>query len=189
MSEIIIYGGAFNPPTIGHLEIIKYLVNKFTDKQVVILPTNNFYKSKDIVSFKHRQTMLEIMCKDFLDKIVISNYEETLDKYYGTYFTLKHFNHPYFVMGADSLQTIHTWINYPNVFIENKFIVFPRSNININNVIECNEILSKYRNNIVICDDFDEVLSSSTDYRKNKNEDIITEEVKQYIYRNNLYKE
>ena len=27
MSDVIIYGGAFNPPTIGHLKIIEYLVN------------------------------------------------------------------------------------------------------------------------------------------------------------------
>ena len=75
MSDVIIYGGAFNPPTIGHLKIIEYLVNKFPNNKIIILPTNNFYKSKDIVSFDHRKKMLEIMCKGFIDKIEISNYE------------------------------------------------------------------------------------------------------------------
>ena len=64
MSDVIIYGGAFNPPTIGHLKIIEYLVNKFPNNKIIILPTNNFYKSKDIVSFDHRKKMLEEMCKD-----------------------------------------------------------------------------------------------------------------------------
>ena len=33
MSELIVYGGAFNPPTIGHFKIIEYLVNKFPIKK------------------------------------------------------------------------------------------------------------------------------------------------------------
>lgn len=187
MSDLIIYGGAFNPPTIGHLKVIEYLINKFPNKKIIILPTNNYYKSDEIVSYEHRKKMLEIMCNNYINNIEISNYEQTLDKYYGTYYTLEYFHHPYFVMGADSLETIHKWINYPNVVIDNKFIVFPRGDININDIINNSEILSKYKNNFIICDDFIENDISSTDYRENKNNKVINEKVLDYIKENNLY--
>ena len=187
MSDVIIYGGAFNPPTIGHLKIIEYLVNKFPNNKIIILPTNNFYKSKDIVSFEHRKKMLEIMCKDFIDKIEISNYEQTLDKYYGTYYTLRYFKHPLFVIGADSLQTVHKWIKYPNVVTENRFIVFPRGNINIKKVINNNKVLLKNKSKFIICDDFIENDISSTEYRVNKEESYISKDVLKYIKDNNLY--
>lgn len=187
MSDIIIYGGAFNPPTLGHLKIIEYLIKKFPNNKLVVLPTNNYYKLKEIVSFDHRKKMLEIMCKDYLDKICISDYEQTLDKYYGTYYTLKHFNNPLFVIGADSLDTIKSWIKFPDVVIENKFIVFPRANYDINKIIESNEILLCNKDKFIICDDFEENNISSTQYRKNKNDHILSKEVKQYINTNNLY--
>lgn len=187
MSELIIYGGAFNPPTIGHKKIIDYLVKNYSNKKIIILPTNNFYKSKDIVSYEHRKKMLEIMCKDYLDKIEISDYEQTLDKYYGTYYTLEYFNHPLFVIGADSLDSIHKWIKYPNVVSENKFLVFPRGNINIDKIFEENNLLLKYRNNFIVCNDFIENNISSTEYRVNKNKDYIPDEVLEYINNNKLY--
>ena len=164
MSDLIIYGGAFNPPTIGHLKVIEYLINKFPNKKIIILPTNNYYKSDEIVSYEHRKKMLEIMCNNYINNIEISNYEQTLDKYYGTYYTLKHFEHPLFVIGADSLDTIHQWINYPNVVKENKFIVFPRDGVNI----EESKVYKKYKKHFIICDDFIENDISSTNFRKNK---------------------
>lgn len=187
MDNIIVYGGAFNPPTLGHLQIIEYLIKKFPDKKLIILPTNNYYKSNEIVSYEHRKEMLKIMCEKIIDKIEISNYEQTLDKYYGTYYTLQHFNNPYFVIGSDSLDTIHEWINYPNVVIENKFIVFPRGNNNIKNIINNNKILKKYKNNFIICDDYVANNISSTDYRKNKKINIIDSKVLEYINLNKLY--
>lgn len=189
MNNNIIYGGAFNPPTIGHLEIIKYLVNKFKDKKIIILPTNNYYKSDEIESYQDRKNMIEIMCKDFIDHIEVSDYEQTLDKYYGTYYTLRHFNHPYFVIGADSLTSLHTWINYPTVLIENKFIVFPRDNVNLEEAIKNDEVLNKYKDNFILCDDFKEVDASSTLYREKKVKDVVTKDVLKYIKENNLYKE
>ena len=183
MSNYIIYGGAFNPPTIGHYKIIEYLLNNF-DEKLIILPTNHFYKVNEIISFEHRKNMIEIMCENYKDRIEISNYEQTLDKYYGTYYTLKYFDHPLFVIGADSLNTINQWINYPSVVKENKFIVFPRDGINIFD----NKVYKKYKDHFIICDDFKEFNVSSTEFRKTKDAKVVTKEVLKYIDENNLYK-
>ena len=73
--------------------------------------------------------------------------------------------------------------------IENRFIVFPRDEINVKELINNDELLKKYKNNFIICDDFDLVDASSTSYRLNKNDNIVTNEVLKYIEDNKLYKE
>ena len=190
MNDLIIYGGAFNPPTIGHFKIIEYLIKKFPNNKLIILPTNNFYKSNEIVSFKNRKEMLEIMCKDFIELVEISNYEETLDKYYGTYYTLKHFNHPLFVIGADSLKTMHSWIKYPDVLIENRFIVFPRSGFDIEEIINKNDILFKNKDKFIVVkeEEFSKTDISSSSFRYDNNDEVLLEEVKEYIKLKGLYR-
>lgn len=184
----ILYGGAFNPPTLAHYEIIKFLLANFPDSNIILLPTNNYYKKLDLAPFKNRYEMLKIMCKNFKsNRVSVSNYEETLDKYYGTYYILKTFNHPYFVIGADSLQNIHQWIKFPEVVIENKFIVFPRDNYDIKSIIANNEILHKCKNNFIIIENFRKLNISSTTFRSKHDANLVLEEVYQYIKENNLY--
>ncbi|HHU55802.1 MAG TPA: nicotinate (nicotinamide) nucleotide adenylyltransferase [Acholeplasmataceae bacterium] len=184
----ILFGGAFNPPTIAHYEIIKYLLEKFEDAQIILLPTNQYYHKNDLAPFQDRFNMLDILCQKLNSKrVTISDYEAKLDKYYGTYYILKAFNHPYFVIGADSLKNIDKWIKYPDIVIENKFIVFPRDNINIKGIMENNPILKKYNNNFIILENFRKLNISSTMFRKDKENKYLLEEVAQYIKENNLY--
>ena len=70
---------------------------------------------------------------------------------------------------------------------ENKFIVFPRGNININKVINNNKVLLNNKSKFIICDDFIENDISSTEYRVNKEESYISKDVLKYIKDNNLY--
>lgn len=185
----IIYGGTFNPPTIAHFEIAKYLMNKFPNSKLVFLPTASFYAKSAKESFIHRYKMLEILAKKLGENASVSNFENRQKKYLGTYHTLKHFDNAYFVLGADNLLHIEMWIKYPDVVIENKFIVFPRDNINLEKIFLENEILQKHRDNFIILDDFKEINISSTLFRKTKNQDYVLPEVYQYILENNLYKE
>lgn len=186
---VILYGGSFNPPTIAHYEIAKYLIKKYPEAEFLFLPTNNFYKKDNLRDFHYRCDMLEIVCKKLYNKAKISYFELELDQYYGTDYTLKHFKDPYFVMGADNLQDIAKWINYPNVVKNNKFIIIPRDEINIELIFKDNLILQKYRKNFIILTNFHKIYISSSEYRKTKNDDYLLEEVAQYIHENNLYKE
>lgn len=185
----ILYGGTFNPPTKAHYEIAEFLLKSFPQASLILLPTANHYHKPEIIDFSHRYKMLQIVARNLGKRVEVSDFEEKLDHYYGTAYTLKHFNHPYFVMGADNLINIKSWINYPNIVIENKFIIFPRDNIDLEKVFSSNEILSKYRNNFIVVDDFSNIDISSSNYRKTKNSHLLLPEVKQYIKDNNLYKE
>ena len=55
--KIVLFGGSFNPPTIAHYEIIKYLNDHYDE--VLILPNGESYSfaGKVLDSFKHRVNM------------------------------------------------------------------------------------------------------------------------------------
>lgn len=182
----ILFGGAFNPPTIAHYQMLLYLLDYFPEAKIILLPTNNYYHKKDLAPLSDRIAMLKIMIGNLL-RVTVSDYEAHLDKYYGTYYILKAFNHPYFVIGADSLLNINEWIMYPDIVIENKFIVFPRDDLNIKNIIANNKILSQYHNNFIILEKFRKLNISSSMFRESFDEKILLPEVLQYIKENKLY--
>lgn len=186
ISMNILYGGAFNPPTIAHYQIIKFLIEKYKGCNLTILPTNNNYKENESIDFHHRVEMLKLMIKDLPGNIVISDYELKQDRFVGTYYTLQYFNHPYFVIGADQLDSIETWIKYPDLIFENKFIVFPRNNIDINAIIANNNILSSNKDHFIVID-FEEMNISSSMFRHNRDYRLINKEIYEYIKENKLY--
>lgn len=185
----IIYGGSFNPPTIAHYEIAKYLILKFPKAKFYFLPTTNSYNKESLNDFKYRVKMLEITSKKLGKKARVSTYEAKQKKFNGTYYSLREFKDPYFVMGADNLETIASWINYENLIKEFRFIIIPRSKINIEEIFKNNELLSEYRNNFLILDEFKEIDLSSSLYRNTKDSSLLLEDVEKYILKNDLYKE
>ena len=86
----IIYGGAFNPPTIAHKRIGKYLIDNYKDIELIYLPTNSFYNKDELVSFTDRFEMTKLLVKD-LDNVEVSDYEGKDHKFSGTYYTLQYF--------------------------------------------------------------------------------------------------
>lgn len=185
----IIYGGSFNPPTIAHYEIAKYILNKFPKSNLIFLPTANSYKKNDLGDFYSRVEMLEILASKLGKRASVSDFEGKLDKYYGTYYSLSQFENPYFVIGADNLMTIDTWINYPRIVQEFKFIVIPRDDLDIAEFINSKVDLKNNRDNFIILDEFKKIDLSSSIYRLSKDSKLLLEEVADYIKNNNLYKE
>ena len=184
---VILYGGAFNPPTIAHLAIIKYLRVKYPNSKLLVMPTNNKYKNESLIDYHHRYKMVELLVKG-IPNIEVSNFELVQnDKYLGTADTLAKLNHPFFVMGADALRKIDTWINPENLIKDNHFLVFPRDGINILEIIDASPLLSKYRDHFVVIDDFKEINCSSTAFRIDKDYKLVTKEVLDYIKQNHLY--
>jgi len=185
----IIYGGSFNPPTLAHFLIAQFIMDKFPNDDFVFLPTNNFYEKNNLKDFRIRLKLLRILCKKLGAKAKISDFELKLDRYYGTAYTLSHFPDSWFVIGADNLQTIHTWINYPNVIQKYHFLVVPRNDIDIEAIFQSNPELSENRKNFTILADFKEVYISSSEYRKTQDSRYLLPEVAEYIVKNQLYKE
>lgn len=184
----ILYGGSFNPPTKAHLQVMQFILDNFENCELIIIPANNHYKCQEMMSFQDRLNMIKLTCTKLKGNFTISEYENSLDKYYGTYYTLEHFNHPYFVIGDDQLVNIDKWINFPKVLEDNNFIIIPRNNENILEYIKENEVLSLYQNHFIVMDNFKPIPSiSSTNFRKSKDKKYVTKEVYEYIIKNKLY--
>ena len=118
--RLYFFGGAFDPPHIGHYSIIKHCLNK-CDKLIVI-PTNIPVNKNSIeVSFEHRLNMLKILFSD-LD-IIIDDYEVKSFKKNYTFYTIEYLLKKYsnfkisMIIGNDQALNFHNW--YRNDDIKN----------------------------------------------------------------------
>ena len=50
LTNAIMLGGSFNPPTIAHLAMVEYLL-KNTDKEIWIVPNGDLYHRKSLAPF------------------------------------------------------------------------------------------------------------------------------------------
>lgn len=176
----IVFGGSFNPFTIAHEEIVNYLLNNITNN-VVLLPNGNQYQLKDLLPFDERVLMIKKVFPD----IKIDDYENN-QTFKGTVNYLEDRNHPFFVIGGDSLKDISGWINADTLIKNNKFIVFNRENMDFKELFENDEILNKYHSNFYILNVSFSPVSSSA-FRKTKNSLFVNDLILNYINEKNLY--
>ena len=182
---IIIYGGAFNPPTRAHYLISKKLIDDFNPDTFYFLPVGEKYNKPGMASFNHRFKMAEILCSKLKNSVVST--KENEEKFRGTYYMLKEFskidNDLYFVMGADNFDYLDNWIMAKNLIEEFKFIVLTRKGFDVFKLIE--EKYHEHKNNFTIVEI--DLPISSTEFRINKDKDILLDEVYDYILENDLY--
>jgi nicotinate-nucleotide adenylyltransferase len=188
----VIFGGAFNPITNAHIEVYQYVVNKVECEEFIFLPVSSAYTKSELASNFHRLNMLELALKDF-ENVRVSQLEMNDSDFLGTYQSLIRFSDGEncelgFVIGADNLKGMDHWINIEGILSEFTIIVLGRNNLNIEQMIDENETLKKFKKSFVICDDFD-VNISSTDFRQSFEESYVPKEVYEYIMKNQLYQE
>ena len=182
-----IYVGSFNPVHIGHVKVIEHLINlKYVDK-VMVIPTGNYWDKFDLIDVNHRIKMLKLYENN---KIIIN---DELNNIPNTYLILrklhKKYDDLYLIMGADNIVNFDKWKEYEEIINNNKILVIPRDNINID------EYLNKYdRNRFIIVNDFDNVFISASEIRelvKNKEylklNKYLDKKVIKYIKENDLY--
>jgi len=189
---IVVFGGAFNPPTIAHKEIY-HLIDKQIDlEQFIFLPVSQKYSKAHLVEDHHRINMLNLMIQD-LDKAMVSNIETTDDHFVGTYQSLLRLQEAYpdqdiaFVLGADNLNHLDHWINAEKLLKEFRFIVVNRHHTSIEKRIEKNHLLTKYKDHFIILKDFDSNVSSSL-FRETLDPYYVDEDIYHYIMKNDLYR-
>ena len=183
----VFFGGSFNPPTIAHLNILKFLTKKL-NAEVLLVPNGDdyHYHDKKLIDFNKRVDMLNLLVKD-VNSVIIDKGESTRP-FKGSVETLKYYHHPYFVIGADSLSFITTWIDAKKLIRQNKFIVFNRPGYNIDEIFKSDRLLALYRHHFIIVN-YELGNASSTEFKKTFNDKLLTKEVYDYIVENELYKE
>lgn len=189
---VVVFGGAFNPPTIAHKEIY-YLIDKLVGfDHFIYLPVSNKYNKSTLISDVYRIDMLKILIED-LPKASLSLLEIDDPNYLGTYESLKRLKEFFpeediaFIVGSDNLLNLKKWIKADALIAEFKFIVINRNRLDAKKIIEKEPLLNKYKENFQIISGFNQYISS-TAFRDSLDPSYVVDKVYQYIMENDLYR-
>lgn len=202
MENILLFGGTFNPPHLGHIELTDRVSKELGINKVVLIPlgTPPHKVGFNIADAKHRLKMLELSIEG-KDNFEISKIEIERKGYTYTVDTLKEFDkmynkkyNIYYLVGADTLEKLNTWKNCEEVFKLCKFVVVLREGYTISKAQKIADLLKKDYGADIIILDVGNIDVSSTRIREmiRKGEDIhkfVPNKVIKYIVDNNLYAE
>lgn len=140
--KIGLFFGSFNPIHIGHLALANYFV-EFTDIDkiwFIVSPQNPLKERKSLLNDYLRLEMVRIAIYNYPKKYFVSNIEFNMPKPSYTIDTLSYLKEKYpnnefvLLMGSDNLKTLHKWKNYKEIISHHKIYVYPRPNINIDDI-------------------------------------------------------
>ena len=126
-----IFGGSFDPPHRGHIEISKISLNKIKLKKVYwIVSKKNPFKNKSFFSLKHRMQMSKKALKKYKniktlyldDKIKSSRMIKVIDHMKK----IKKQYDLYLILGSDNLLNFHKWTRWKKIVKLTKLVVFSR---------------------------------------------------------------
>ena len=114
MRRIGLYGGTFDPPHLGHTEMLLQAKKQLDLDVVIVLPCGDPVHKSGVTNKQQRYEMCKIAFSG-VDGIFVSDYEvEKPEKSYSRY-TLRHFaeiyadSELYFIIGSDSLEDFPKW--------------------------------------------------------------------------------
>lgn len=189
---IVIFGGAFNPPTKAHLDIYHHVMGHLNCDLFIYLPTSSLYTKRSLASNHHRYQMLKILTAD-LPLAEVSTMELNDSDYRGTYQSLLRFQERYpdqelvFLIGADNLFKLHKWINAPSLLADFRFVLLDRNGIDIRELFENDPFLSEHLQQFIFLPGFTSE-ASSTAYRESFNDAYVIPSVADYIRLHGLYR-
>ena len=147
--KVAVYSGSFNPLHIGHLAIMKYMVEEASYDMVylIVSPKNPL---KDGISsdsgMDRYKAAVEAVKRHFCDtegqtgKVLVDDIELTMPEPHYTIRTLDALkerepdNSFTFIMGADNLADIRRWKDYGRILRDYGAAVYPREGIDLDAV-------------------------------------------------------
>lgn len=166
-----LFGGSFDPPHLGHKEIIQKALELVDG--VIVVPTflNPFKKSFSAPPKKR----LEWAKQSFnLPNVIISDYEIKQNRPVYTIETFRALGQKYpissIIIGADNLKTLEKWYNFKELNESVEWIIATRGNEELNT--------SKLKNFRVITVAQD---ISSSEIRTGKKLEFLDEKIKQEV--------
>ncbi len=122
---LVIFGGTFDPPHIGHLRIFEALAARFGRENVHIHPTFDQPLKKIATPFEQRLQW----CKLFFKTAVVSDFEREIQST-CTFDLLRAYRQkgirPVFAMGSDQTRNLPLWKNFPEVLDLATWVVWQR---------------------------------------------------------------
>lgn len=190
--KLCIFAGTFNPIHIAHLEMAQYVIDNFKFNKIIFIPA---YKPphKDTALPEDRYNMVSLAIKNN-PQFEISNIEYQREGKSYTYMTILELYKKYqidgkinFIIGTDAFEKIESWYKTDELKKLIDFIVFVRAKDTVN----LEHLREKGYNFQVAKMDFIDISSTELRNRIKENKpinDIITEEVGDYIEKFGLYR-
>lgn len=133
MMNLAMFGGSFNPVHIGHLELLKRMIETFDLDKVLVIPTNitPLKDNTSMVSPSYRLSMCRLAFCD-IDAIEVSDLEIKRKGKSYTVDTLRQIKAMYphsklhLIVGADAFLRLELWHKAPEIFMEAKIITIAR---------------------------------------------------------------
>jgi nicotinate-nucleotide adenylyltransferase len=129
--KIALFGGAFDPPHLGHQQITALLLKENIVDEVWYVPVRQHPFSKQLqTTDEHRLAMLRLIQQPGTRT---ETYELENDEVSLSYITLRtlsnrHPEHTFsWVIGSDNLKDFHKWDFYTQMLQEFTFYVYPRA--------------------------------------------------------------
>lgn len=198
--KIGIFGGTFDPPHIGHINVFKAFVSQFDFDNVFVIPV--FvppHKSlKSDVSVEHRLNMTRLAFEHLSSKAVVSDLEIKRQGRSYTADTIRYFKENgyddiYFLCGTDMLLTLDSWYK-PDYIFKNATIVYARRENEADIDLEISRKISLYEEKFgakIVKLNCNVLEISSSEIRAslkdNSKCDYLTEEIEKYIRKHMLY--
>lgn len=147
--KVAVYSGSFNPLHIGHLAIMKYMVEEASYDMVylIVSPKNPLKDGISSDSGMNRyNAAVEAVNRHFEDtegqtgKVLVDDIELTMPEPHYTIRTLDALrerepgNSFTFIMGADNLADIRRWKDYGRILRDYGAAVYPREGIDLDAV-------------------------------------------------------
>jgi len=199
--KVAILGGAFDPITLGHIELAKFVLDTSkTFDEIWITPCFSHMYNKKMVAPEHRVAMCKIAVRnDYRIKVFEYEIEK---KFHGeTYHFVKMLLSEDFakdqydfsmIIGLDNANTFDQWVNYHDLERMMRFVVAPRAKV----VVDPNVNWYLKPPHIYLVGEKPIMESSSTSVRENIGRNdfeaasaLVDLKVLDYIKQHNLYQE
>lgn len=179
MAKIGVLGGSFHPFHNGHLMLGQFCLDQKLVEEIWFIPTGISYLKKDLpmLSGEERLHLIQLAIQDHPNMRALDiEIKRTGNTY--TYETLEelHQSHPehefYFLIGADCLFTIETWVHPERIFQASGILAAKRDGCPKQLMRKkIRELKETYGANIQLID-FPEMDISSTDIRRRIHEGL-----------------
>jgi nicotinate-nucleotide adenylyltransferase len=133
----VIFGGAFDPPHLGHTQVAEYVITHGYADKLVVMPVGHHPFDKKSAPATHRLAMVELAFAQLAERypsvVSISEYELDQSGVGYSYQTLVHFATQYpeyqwrWLIGEDNVASFGKWRQADQILSEFGVLVFPRN--------------------------------------------------------------
>ncbi len=197
--KTVLFGGTFNPPHFGHIEMAKAAAELPDTEKIIILPSRTpVHKNAgaELASAEHRVAMCKIAFSG-IAKAEVSDFEISSPEENYTYLTVRRMKaeHPEksfaFLIGGDSLVSLHSWYSYGKLVRMVPFYAVGRGGLNGWQISRAVREIESDGGRIEFLQREIPDISSSTIRKYIRNgvsiENLVPPRVKSYIEKNGIY--